>query len=40
VIEPGSDVELLVKRDRRDVTMTVTMPENRLGQRAPIHSHD
>ena len=31
--EPGQDVQLEIKRERRTRTLDVTMPENRLGQR-------
>ena len=38
-IEPGSDVEFSIKRDRKDQTLSVTMPENRLGFAVPSHPH-
>lgn len=36
-IEPGSDLELAIKRDRQDQTLKVLMPENRLGYVFPAH---
>lgn len=34
-IEPGKKIELSIKRDRRNKTLAITMPENRFGFRHP-----
>jgi S1-C subfamily serine protease len=36
-IEPGSEIELTIKRDLQDETLKAVMPENRLGFRFPDH---
>ena len=37
-IEPGSEIELAIKRDLQDKTLKAVMPENRLGFRFPNHA--